>query len=256
MASAKDIILGQVFPVLGGVLGIIMFGSPIKAAHRTRLQKAIGDLNPLPFVITVANCAAWNGYGFAAHDYNMFFCNIPGLAIGLFTSITTYPFASRKMQDLMMGILVATSLVVLVLGVLSAWVMTSSQSRLLWGFFCNSITIGYYASPLSTALQVVRTRSSASIYLPTIICNFVNASLWLGYGLAVWDPFIYVPNGAGAACAVLLIVLCIMFPKKTAPNKDDDTTLPTKPAASAVNDTFLTIEDQAAQTSAGKSVQA
>jgi hypothetical protein len=37
-----------------------------------------------------------------------------------------------QMQDLMMGILVATSLVVLVLGVLSAWVMTSSQSRLLW----------------------------------------------------------------------------------------------------------------------------
>lgn len=51
------------------------------------------------------------------------------------------------------------------------------------GFFCNSITIGYYASPLSTALQVVRTRNSATIYLPTIICNFVNASLWLGYGL-------------------------------------------------------------------------
>jgi hypothetical protein len=42
MPSAKDIILGQVFPVLGGVLGIIMFGSPIKAAYRTRLQKAIG----------------------------------------------------------------------------------------------------------------------------------------------------------------------------------------------------------------------
>lgn len=47
-------------------------------------------------MITVINCATWNAYGFAAHDYNMFYCNIPGLAAGLFTTITTYPFVSRK----------------------------------------------------------------------------------------------------------------------------------------------------------------
>jgi hypothetical protein len=53
--------------------------------------------------------------------------------------------------------------------------------------------------------------------------SWYNYIYWLQ---AVWDPFIYVPNGAGAACAVLLIVLCVMFPKKNAPNKDDDTSMP------------------------------
>lgn len=46
---------------------------------------------------------------------------------------------------------------------------------------------------------------------------------------AVWDPFVYVPNGAGAACAVLLIVLCLIFPKKNAAKGakgDDDDALP------------------------------
>jgi len=51
------------------------------------------------------------------------------------------------------------------------------------GFTCNIITICYYAAPLSTALQVVRNRSSSSIFLPTCIANLVNAALWVMYGI-------------------------------------------------------------------------
>ena len=56
------------------------------------------DLNPFPFAVALVCTATWVAYGFAARDYNMFFCNIPGLAIGLYTSITTYPYASRRVR--------------------------------------------------------------------------------------------------------------------------------------------------------------
>jgi hypothetical protein len=32
---------------------------------------------------------------------------------------------------------------------------------------------------------------------------------------AVKDPFIWVPNGVGGVFAVLLILLCLIFPRKT-----------------------------------------
>jgi uncharacterized protein with PQ loop repeat len=50
------------------------------------------------------------------------------------------------------------------------------------GFTCNAITIAYYGAPLSTMFQVIRSRSSSSIYLPMCIANLVNTLLWIGYG--------------------------------------------------------------------------
>lgn len=50
------------------------------------------------------------------------------------------------------------------------------------GFTCNAITIAYYGAPLSTVVQVIRTRSSSTIYLPMCIANLVNTLLWIGYG--------------------------------------------------------------------------
>lgn len=60
-------------------------------------------------------------------------------------------------------------------------------------------------------MQVVRTRNSASIYRPTCIANLANAALWVAYGVAVSDPFIWVPNGIGGVLSVFLIALTIMY---------------------------------------------
>lgn len=42
--------------------------------------------------------------------------------------------------------------------------------------------------------EVLRTRSSASLYLPFAAMNVVNGLLWTTYGLALGDSFIYGPN--------------------------------------------------------------
>jgi hypothetical protein len=56
------------------------------------------------------------------------------------------------------------------------------------------ILLIFYSAPLSVLAEVLRTRSSASLYLPFAAMNVVNGLLWTTYGLALGDSFIYGPN--------------------------------------------------------------
>eukprot|EP00775_Hariotina_reticulata_P011424 gene11424-11570_t len=206
--------LSNVVPVLGGLVAIVMYCSPLKAAYTARQRQDLGDLNPIPFAVTLVSTCSWNAYGFAAPDYNMFLPNIPGVTAALYMCLTGHALASPKVQIMMAGILCGSIPVLLLLGVLTRFVCTVQQGKLLWGFTCNIITICYYAAPLSSAVQVVRSRSSSSIYLPTCIANLVNAALWVAYGIAVHDPFVWVPNLIGGIFAVVLITLCCIFPSQ------------------------------------------
>jgi solute carrier family 50 protein (sugar transporter) len=98
-------------------------------------------------------------------------------------------------------------------------------------------------------LEVLRTRSSATLNLPLSVMNVVNGgwlgcciptarnasanpsqpftptwaghlrhagTLWLVYGLAISDYFIAVPNGVGALLGAVYCVLICIFPRKSA----------------------------------------
>ena len=67
------------------------------------------------------------------------------------------------------------------------------------------------AAPLSTIVAVVRTRSAATLHLPLAVMQIVNGGLWLGYGLAVSDPFIWVPNAIGTITGTILCALIFVF---------------------------------------------
>ncbi len=80
------------------------------------------------------------------------------------------------------------------------------------GLVANLITLLYYGSPLSSALAVVRLKSSASLHRPMITANLANTSLWVAYGLVVADYWVYVPNALGAALAASQLLLCAVYP--------------------------------------------
>jgi solute carrier family 50 protein (sugar transporter) len=44
--------------------------------------------------------------------------------------------------------------------------------------------------------------------------NTLNGIFWAAYGLAILDPFIYVPNGLGAVLGTVQILLCVIFPRR------------------------------------------
>jgi solute carrier family 50 (sugar transporter) len=77
----------------------------------------------------------------------------------------------------------------------------------------NLNLVFFYGSPLSTIFQVVRTRSSSSIHVPTMVTNTANGIFWCAFGVAVMDFFIAVPNGLGAVLGGLQCALCVLFPR-------------------------------------------
>ncbi len=62
--------------------------------------------------------------------------------------------------------------------------------------------------------EVVRTRNSASILLPLTLMNLLNALLWTIYGLALLDPYVYLPNGIGAVLSLAQVPRCACGPSQ------------------------------------------
>jgi solute carrier family 50 protein (sugar transporter) len=90
---------------------------------------------------------------------------------------------------------------------------SQSTKELIIGSVANLNLVFFYGAPLSTILTVLRTRNSVSIHIMTMATNTANGAFWTAYGLAVLDPFIYAPNGLGAALGVVQIFLVMTFPR-------------------------------------------
>jgi len=79
----------------------------------------------------------------------------------------------------MLACMCCTAALLPTLGVMTT-VIIKEQARatLMAGLAADVITILYYGSPLTAAVRVVRTKSSASIMLPRLLCDIANSGLW------------------------------------------------------------------------------
>ncbi len=66
--------------------------------------------------------------------------------------------------------------------------------------------------------KVVRTKNSASIFWPMVSVAFINTCLWVAYGIAVKDIFVWLPNGLGCGLSVLNLTLCVIYPRTPTPS--------------------------------------
>jgi hypothetical protein len=79
-----------------------------------------------------------------------------------------------------------------------------------------TFAIAYYAAPLSMMANVVMTRDSSALYLPTTIVNILNAGMWSIYGFGLMDINVWAPNVIGLLLSIAQLVLIIVFPRKVA----------------------------------------
>lgn len=82
------------------------------------------------------------------------------------------------------------------------------------GWLVNLNLIFFYAAPLQTIQEVLRNQHSNSIHRPSMFMACGNATFWLLYGIALWDPILMVPNSIGLTLAMSQVLLCIIYPKK------------------------------------------
>ncbi|EFJ53175.1 hypothetical protein VOLCADRAFT_102793 [Volvox carteri f. nagariensis] len=133
-----------------------------------RLSKELAkELNPLPFGVTIANCIAWLGYGLLKHDPFVTAPNAAGVLIAVFMTLTAFGLADDTAQHKMRFVVCLTAGVMPLLGVFTTFGTKDVKLQQgLWGLAGNVICLIYYAAPLSTMWEVIRTRNSASILVP------------------------------------------------------------------------------------------
>ncbi|KAG1680394.1 hypothetical protein FOA52_015485 [Chlamydomonas sp. UWO 241] len=188
-----------------------MLLSPLRAVFQIRCSQTLGAINPLPYPMTAINCVAWIVYGAAAEDPFLTPPNIIGLVAGMFFTLSVLPVCSRKMQDLIVGICLFASFVFGLLTIVSAFALSHSQHKAMWGAMCIAILCIYYLIPLSTMLHIIRAREASSIYLPLAITAMVNGAMWMIYGFAVSDMIIAGPNAIGVAVGIAQVLLRLWY---------------------------------------------
>lgn len=236
--SVGDAFLEHVIPALGGVVGVCMFASPLRAVLRARREKNLGDLNPMPYPAILANCIGWICYSFVLRNNYVYVPNQIGFMLGLFYTMSCYSYMDSKSRDRQLAIVMLFALVISVVGAVGVMRnLAYDPLRLLWGFTANGILLVYYASPLSTIYMVIRTRCSSSLYWPLSTMNTINGGLWTAYGIAITDYFIWIPNAIGAALAAFTLVLIWVFPskvvKESPPSSDSEAPLDPEKLAAA-----------------------
>ena len=249
--STEYIFLDLLCPSLGVILATLTFAAPVTSL-RERLNNgsSLGDLNPTPWAVMTGNCAGWIAYSYLTHDLFVLFANVPGLLVSVWLNLgaiklqylyrTSYmhvhmhyceqqqtrsrnngherdidiePIPStvpheRKVLWVLLFWLVVCSAVAHIQS------LTSYQREQIVGCVVNLNLCFFYFAPLTTMVEVCRTHSSASIHRPTTLMTCLNSFFWLAYGLAVTDPFIYVPNGVGLGFGLLQAALLCLFSSK------------------------------------------
>ncbi|MEW5303774.1 MAG: hypothetical protein WDW36_006433 [Sanguina aurantia] len=208
-----DVILQKVVPTLGAIISTGMYFSPLSAVLKANKERAIGDLNALPFAVTVANTIVWLVYGLLKHDPFVMSSNVPGLPAAMFCTMSVYGLVDEKVRAQLRTIVCGTLLILPILGVVSSFGSQDPAVYIgLWGIMGNIIALVYYAAPLSSMAEVIKSRNSVSILLPLTIMNTANATLWTIYGTAINDPYVYGINALGLLLSGAQIALRMLFP--------------------------------------------
>ncbi|KAJ9525303.1 sugar efflux transporter for intercellular exchange-domain-containing protein [Haematococcus lacustris] len=210
----KSLALNHLAPGLGCIIAFLMFVSPLRAVQNVRKLQSLGDLNPLPLVAIIANCMVWLIYGSFTRDIYVVSANQPGLLLGVYMTASTLGVAGPQMRDLMLRALMFFATLISVTSVsICLWISDPAQQVQAAGYQAVGVLLLYYSAPLSTLAEVLRTRSAASLHAPLSAMSCVNGSLWVAYGLAVGDAFIWAPNAVGAVFGALQLLLLAIFPR-------------------------------------------
>ena len=276
----STIFLEYVCPSIGALLSGIMFAAPIQDLRKALIKGSLGLLNPLPFSMMTGNCIGWCAYAYYTQDPFVLAGNLPGVFISLWLN-----FGAIKLQylNLFEGIkrrqqqdqqhetppplletekltMVPQEVTVLRVMILWAFVLlwvgwfhptTTQNASQIVGLVVNVNLVFFYGAPLNTIMQVIQTKCSDSIHVPTMVLNWVNTSFWLACkllhtprlcahivppiigsldsssvadtflipvmlladGVARRDFYIMIPNGCGLMLGLLQGLLSLLYPR-------------------------------------------
>lgn len=231
-----SIVLNYVCPSVGCVLSSVMFAAPILDLRNAMKKGKLDMLNPVPWAVMTGNCLGWCAYGYYKHDPFLLASNLPGLILSLWlnhggaklqyhemyeelkeSNSSLETIITTSQERLLLRILIAWSVVLVYVG----WIQTNLDPAPIIGIIVNINLVFFYGAPLQAMHNVITTRNSAAIHVPTMVLNWVNTSFWMAYGFARNDPIIYGPNGIGLLLGILQGVLVCLYPRHMSVSQEE-----------------------------------
>ncbi|XVE65596.1 hypothetical protein DITRI_Ditri08aG0012900 [Diplodiscus trichospermus] len=199
--------------VIGNVISVLVFLSPIKTFRRIIKHRSTEDFESLPYVCTLLNSSLWTYYGITKPGglliatVNGFGIIVEAVYVVLF--LIYAPQKRRIKTGILVGILDVGFLAVAIL-VTQLALKGETQIDAI-GFMCAGLNIIMYGSPLAAMKTVVTTKSVE--YMPFFLSFFLflNGGIWAFYALLVKDYFLGIPNGTGFLLGTAQLLLYAIY---------------------------------------------
>ncbi|XP_021283030.1 bidirectional sugar transporter SWEET16-like [Herrania umbratica] len=201
--------LSFIIGIIGNVISILVFASPIKTFWRVVKKKSTENYNGVLYITNLLSASLWTFYGTITPDGLLLITvNVTG-AIFHLIYVTLFLIYAPRDKKIKTAKLVAV-LDVGFLGVLIAVALLAihGDTRLTFvGILCAVFSVIVYASPLLVMKTVVRTKSVE--YMPFLLSLILlfNGGIWTFYALLAKDYFVRVPNGIGFFLGTIQLLL-------------------------------------------------
>jgi len=209
-------VISEAISAFGTVCTILLFGAPVLTIQKIFRQRSVGDFSSATYVCTFFQCSLWIGYCLVTPDRAaLLVTNVAGASLALTWCLCFLRFCEQKASlSLQLAAAACSILGIFVLD--TRWFANLSLQPLKHGetlrteglgVTCVIFNILMYASPLSVAKHVIRTRSVSSMPLPLSVMTFVCAVTWTTYGILVMDPWVMIPNIFGVVLGTCQLLL-------------------------------------------------
>ncbi|XWS53596.1 hypothetical protein CRYUN_Cryun10bG0014900 [Craigia yunnanensis] len=199
--------------VIGNVISVLVFLSPIGTFWRIIKHRSTEDFESLPYICTLLNSCLWTYYGITKPG-GLLVATVNGFGILVeAVYVVLFLIYAPKPMRVKTGILVG----ILDVGFLAAVIVVTElalegETRIdAIGFICAGLNIIMYGSPLAAMKTVVTSKSVE--YMPFFLSFslFLNGGIWAFYALLVQDYFLGIPNGIGFLLGTAQLLLYAIY---------------------------------------------
>ena len=200
------------FSTCATITTIIQLLSGVTVCRKYIINGSTGETSSAPFVLGALNAFCWLKYGLLIGDLQVIVVNTAGTILMSSYTICFCCYSSRR-SGIKKQILIALLFAIKVeLFILYGKFLEYSTEKYICGIIASALTIGFFASPLATIVNVVQTKSTSTLPFYMILANlFVTVQWWL-YGLILDDYFIEIPNFLGMCLSAIQLSLFVIFP--------------------------------------------
>lgn len=200
------------------VTTVALQGSGLRSVLEIRKDRDIKRYDGYPYFTVLAGALQWCIYGSTsaiflndASFWTMVFANGPGIFLGIFYIVV---FKRHCPKDdvrspaldryLMIGLCI-------VLGEVAAFIIFY-KTAITWFGVLGAIGSAQIAlSPFKTLPEVLKTKSTRSWPVDLCVWSFIQSTATGGFGFAIADPSIWVPNVIGVIAAGIQLALVAIY---------------------------------------------